>query len=88
MAACGPETASWLASGGFGDSPYPMSLTMVILIALWVGFVFTALGSAVSGVDNCAQGSMCWGVDPETLEGECIAFCDPRADDACGPTQH
>jgi len=40
------------------------------------GGTCTVEGSAVSGVDDCELGSMCWGVDPETLQGTCIAFCD------------
>ena len=35
----------------------------------------TVEGSGVSGVDDCALGSMCWHVDPETNLGTCIAFC-------------
>jgi hypothetical protein len=35
----------------------------------------TVEGSGVSGVDTCAVASMCWGVDPETNEGTCVAFC-------------
>ena len=31
--------------------------------------------SGVSGVDNCDLGLMCWDVDPDTLQGECIAMC-------------
>jgi hypothetical protein len=36
--------------------------------------------SGVSGLDNCALGSMCWDVDPETLEGTCVAFCTGSED--------
>lgn len=32
-------------------------------------------GSAVSGLDDCELGSMCFHVDPETLEGVCVAQC-------------
>ncbi len=32
-------------------------------------------GSAVSGIDNCAAGLMCWNVDSNTLTGQCVAFC-------------
>jgi hypothetical protein len=32
-------------------------------------------GSAVTGVDDCAPGSTCWGVDPDTLTGTCVALC-------------
>jgi hypothetical protein len=35
----------------------------------------TVEGSGVSGVDSCDVASMCWGVDPETNEGTCVAFC-------------
>lgn len=36
----------------------------------------TVVGSAVSGIDDCERGAMCWDVDPETNTGECIAFCE------------
>ncbi len=32
-------------------------------------------GSGVSGIDDCDIGSMCFGVDPETNEGTCVARC-------------
>lgn len=35
----------------------------------------TVEGSAVSGVDDCDIGSMCWNVDSETNMGRCIALC-------------
>lgn len=31
--------------------------------------------SGVSGVDTCELGAMCWYVDNETLEGQCIPLC-------------
>lgn len=40
-----------------------------------VGEPCTVVGSGVSGVDSCVLGAMCWNVDPETNEGECVAFC-------------
>jgi len=40
-----------------------------------VGGPCTVEGSGVSGIDSCEAGSMCWDVDPETLEGYCVAFC-------------
>ena len=33
-------------------------------------------GTAVSGVDDCDIGHMCFHVDPETLEGVCVAMCE------------
>jgi hypothetical protein len=35
----------------------------------------TVEGSGVSGVDDCALGSMCWDVNPETNMGNCAAMC-------------
>ncbi len=35
----------------------------------------TVEGSGVSGIDDCASGSMCFEVDPETNTGVCRAFC-------------
>ncbi len=32
-------------------------------------------GWGASGLDNCELGAMCWDVDPETLEGVCVALC-------------
>ena len=32
-------------------------------------------GNGTSGVDNCVQASMCWGVDEETNMGTCVPFC-------------
>lgn len=54
----------------------------------------TVEGSAVSGIDSCALGAMCFDVDPETNAGTCVAMCtgsvaDPQcaaADQACAIT--
>jgi hypothetical protein len=35
----------------------------------------TVEGSGASGIDSCELGAMCWDVDPDTLEGVCVAFC-------------
>lgn len=53
-----------------------------------VGEPCTVVESAVSGIDDCEFGAMCWSVDPETNIGECVAFCrgseqDPQCPDAC-----
>lgn len=34
-----------------------------------------AVDSAVSGVDSCDDGLMCWGVDTDTLMGSCVPLC-------------
>jgi hypothetical protein len=49
-----------------------------------VGEACVVEGSAVSGVDSCEAGSMCWDVDPATHEGVCVAFCvGSEADPSC-----
>lgn len=45
----------------------------------------TAEGSPVSGVDDCDIGSMCWAVDPATLEGYCVQFCTGTPDSPMCP---
>lgn len=35
----------------------------------------TVVDSGVSGEDDCDGSSMCWDVDPETLQGLCVPFC-------------
>jgi hypothetical protein len=39
----------------------------------------TVQGSDSSGIDDCALGSMCFAVDPETNMGNCVAFCEGSA---------
>lgn len=48
----------------------------------------TVEGSAVTGLDSCTLGAMCWNVDSETNEGECVALCggseaNPECAGAC-----
>lgn len=46
----------------------------------------TVEGSPFLGKDSCDLESMCWAVDPETLQGTCVPFCDGAPDDpACPP---
>src|SRR5690606_9890820 len=44
----------------------------------------TVMESAVSGLDDCEEGSICWNVDHDTSQGTCYAFCRhyPEACDA------
>jgi len=50
-----------------------------------VGEPCHAVESAFSGADDCMFGSVCWGVDPVTLEGTCVAICEgSEADRRCG----
>jgi len=49
-----------------------------------VGEPCTVVESGVSGIDDCEARAMCWNVDPDTLMGECIAFCGgSRANPTC-----
>ncbi len=51
-----------------------------------VGESCTVTGSAVSGIDSCDVGAMCWDVDSETNTGVCRAFCSgSEVDPACQP---
>jgi hypothetical protein len=38
------------------------------------------MGSGVDGEDDCDVGSMCWGADPDTGLGVCVAFCTGNPD--------
>ncbi len=40
-----------------------------------VGEPCTVVDGPFSGVDDCDISAMCWNPDPDTLVGECIAFC-------------
>ncbi len=40
-----------------------------------VGETCTVEGSAVTGIDDCELGALCWDVDPKSLTGTCEAFC-------------
>ena len=40
----------------------------------------TVDGSAVSGLDSCDVGVMCWDVDPNTMQGVCVAMCGGTQD--------
>ncbi|MCA9704679.1 MAG: hypothetical protein KDK70_02380 [Myxococcales bacterium] len=52
----------------------------------------TVEGNGVSGIDDCDGTSMCWDVDPVTLEGVCVPFCigdesDPSCANECDQCQ-
>lgn len=46
-----------------------------------VGEPCKAEESALSGVDSCDAGAMCWSVDHRTLEGYCIQLCMGSSED-------
>lgn len=47
----------------------------------------TVEGSAVSGIDSCDVGLLCWFVDNMTLEGTCISMCKNEDSPTCPPDQ-
>ena len=58
--------AGWNALGCFPVQPDPDA----------VGEPCTVVDTPFSGIDSCGAGAMCWDVDPDTLEGVCISFCE------------
>jgi hypothetical protein len=44
--------------------------------------------SGTSGVDDCEIGAMCWNVDPLTLEGQCVSFCQGTEANPSCPAGH
>ncbi len=51
-----------------------------------VGDPCTVEGAVASGQDSCGGDSMCFNVDPETLEGTCVAFCSgDQQNPMCSP---
>ena len=50
-----------------------------------VGAPCTMEGSAVSGIDDCGPAAYCFDLDPETLQGTCVAFCEGSENDPMCP---
>jgi hypothetical protein len=51
-----------------------------------VGDACMVEGSGVSGIDSCDIDMMCYYVDPETNEGQCVSFCQgTEANPICDP---
>jgi hypothetical protein len=57
--------------------------TPLVVPPMAVGEPCTVMGSAVSGLDDCEAGSMCFHVDPEANTGTCVAFCASDEPPAC-----
>jgi hypothetical protein len=49
-----------------------------------VGEPCVTQGSPVSGFDDCELGALCFGADPQTLQGTCVALCDSTDPAGCG----
>ncbi|MBV1859453.1 MAG: hypothetical protein KUG77_13655 [Nannocystaceae bacterium] len=79
----GEKCAPWANDGGSS-----WNATRCVPVARNPGLpgdACTVTGSGVSGIDTCALASMCWNVDLDTLEGECIAQCTGTWDDVGCP---
>ena len=63
------DTLVWDALGCFPLSANPKQ----------PGDECTVIENGVSGMDDCAKGAMCMGVDEETLQGVCVAMCEGTA---------
>ncbi|MEM7156880.1 MAG: hypothetical protein AAF799_28780 [Myxococcota bacterium] len=50
-----------------------------------VGSPCTVEDSAASGLDDCDATSYCWGVDPSTLQGECVPLCQGSPEEPVCP---
>ena len=59
------QGGTWDSFGCFPIEPDPDA----------IGEPCTVVDRGTSGLDSCEVGAMCWDVDPETLEGECVAYC-------------
>lgn len=68
----GEKCMPWAATGGSWNGT---RCTPIAAQTRSVGERCRVEGSAVSGVDDCAPGSMCWDVDAFTNAGYCIELC-------------
>lgn len=69
----GEACRAWDNSGG--DTWNASRCVMVDAGAGQAGETCTVEQSAVSGIDSCDVGLMCWEVDDKTLEGSCVQYC-------------
>src|SRR5690606_15926204 len=70
-------TQDWNATKCVPAAPVPAQL----------GEPCHAEGSAVSGIDDCDAGLLCFGVDSATLDGACLELCTSSAA-ACATPGH
>lgn len=75
----GNKCMPWAADGG--QSWNSTTCVPVVGNPGQVGDPCTVEGSAVSGIDDCALGAMCYNVSAETNTGTCFELCGGNADD-------
>lgn len=82
----GEKCMPWADDGG--NSWNALRCTPLDPAPVAVGGVCTVEGSAVSGIDDCELGAICWGVDLETNLGTCLGMCtgSPEAPSCADPT--
>jgi hypothetical protein len=71
----GEKCAAWAADGG---TAWTATRCVPVTGDQKPGEPCTVVESAVSGLDDCVKGAMCWWVDLEG-EGECVALCTGSA---------
>ncbi|MEZ4380447.1 MAG: hypothetical protein R3A79_03820 [Nannocystaceae bacterium] len=72
----GEKCSAYASSGG----PWDAVKCVPIVGEALPGEPCQALGDPYSGDDTCALGAMCFGVDPETLQGVCVGLCGGSPD--------
>ena len=72
----GEKCSAWGSSGGPWDAVKCVPVEGEAL----PGEPCVAIDGLFSGRDTCVAGAMCFGVDPDTLEGECVDLCDGSPD--------
>jgi len=73
------KCTAWANDGG--DVWNATRCTGVDPDAVGLGEPCTVEGSEYSGIDNCDLGQVCFGVDEDTLTGQCTAYCNTRGDE-------
>lgn len=68
----GEKCTPYDQDGGFWDS---LKCVPVKPGAVGAGEPCMLEGEGPSGIDNCAKGHMCWGIDPQTGIGYCVPQC-------------
>lgn len=69
----GEKCNAWANDGG--SSWNALRCVPLVTDPAEAGEPCTVEGSRASGLDSCALGSICWGVDAETGEGSCVPYC-------------
>jgi len=69
----GEKCVPWSNDGG--DEWNSRRCSPIVDDPVGLGEPCTMESSVASGFDNCDEGLFCWDVDPDTLQGTCVAMC-------------